>query len=231
MLKKYSLIICGALGVIAAALSNVESISNKIGSLFDENYRYEFKQPILSGIMINNESKGLEYIPESSVSVIDVTISYEGKETLIIDAIELQHIKGFSSSLKTGQIASSGEYSYAFSYHKYNRYDIDPQLVINPGDSSLIKFRFTLSPQGDFYSSGGQVHALLGYQDGKGQKGVIPLVVNRLTENGSFLFPRLFDGDPYLAGIEYVKFTANKFGAIEGISRTDYVLTKKASGR
>jgi hypothetical protein len=232
-IKKYALAIAGTIGVISALFANVGGISDQINSIIERANRYDFEQPILTNIIIRSldNSSLAESIPEDETSEIDVTISYEGKETLIIDTIEIQHFMGPGNSVGTGQLTSSGEYAFGFRYHQYVNYNVNPKLVIDPKDSSIINFKITLFPEGEFYSVGGFVEALIGYQDGKGKKGVIPLVSNGNIEDGKVRVPYLFNGDPYKSDLEYAAFEINEFGAIKGMSRAEYDLTKKASGR
>tara|TARA_R110000850_G_scaffold250235_1_gene375173 strand:- start:3838 stop:4647 length:810 start_codon:yes stop_codon:yes gene_type:complete len=228
--KRNLLLIFGAIGIFATVLSNISNINTHISALVSNVSRYKFENPIISNIIINNPAPS-EYISESLKSSIDVTLSYEGEETLVIDTIEIQHFIGMGSSVSTGPIVPSGDYVFTFNYGKYSKYNISPKLVINPKDTGLINFIITLVPEGDFHSVGGVVYALIGYQDGKGKKGVIPLISKVNAEGGEVIFPYLFDGDPYKSEIKHVSFVVNKFGAIEGMSREYYDLIKHASGR
>jgi hypothetical protein len=199
----------------AADLDNspaATSLSNEASFAKDE--------PLLLSLV---ENKNLD----SGSKLLDITVSYEGREKLLFDRIDVRHWPGFARSISTGQLVSKATYRFWFSYNTHEKFPLIPPLVLNSESESLLRFQVELAPKGTFPTSGGLTAAKLYYRTGNGRLGVLPLlhldvdtyqdypdVYNEILRKGEVEF-WIFESPDYS---KFEKFTLTPSGVIKGKS-------------
>jgi hypothetical protein len=210
---------------LAAAAANIQKIAIFVAKIVSWLSAKRLDQPILLSLQIfrveHDRKIPQKFITESGSSLLDITISYDGRGKIVFDHIDVQHSASLLTSIATGQLKSKAKYKFRFKYDSVITQPLLPPLVIDPDSESLLRFEVELAPEGIFPTTGGAVYARLRYQNNSGRVGVLPLfplrpedyrdypdLYEKITRQHEFLFP-VFGGSSARDKLELFKLTRN----------------------
>ena len=224
-------ILAGAVAALAALARNIQAIVKLIRSVRLWWVREPFDDPILLLLQETRLDPKVEAPTdwENTSTRLDITISYEGDEVIVFDAVEIRHWPGLLLSVATGQLFDKAKYQFHFSYNAHEKYPLNPPLVLNPHSESLLKFQLELIPEGDFASTGGEVYTKLRYRSGKGRVGVLPLM--RLDADDYRDYPEIYNKILQKGTVEFPKFESQTRDNFETFALTKTHALKGKSAR
>jgi hypothetical protein len=150
----YAVAFAALLAVVAAMLTNIRSIVAVYRDVLNGVRRTPPDEPVLIAFRKTPDPQAEdESTPDSRPTKFDITISYEGRDKLLFNRIEIRHWPGrLLTFLETGALRSKGAYTFHYRYNSLTKADLIPPMVLEPAAESILNFTITLIPD----SSSGQ---------------------------------------------------------------------------
>ncbi|TMP20798.1 hypothetical protein CWC02_04535 [Pseudoalteromonas sp. S2721] len=205
-----------ALAVIVSILLSVTLFFKEIKQIYSDYSTEEFSEPLLISLKIKDSITGKEIprLKEGISNLLEIKVSYKGAKKFVFERIDIKHIQGACASMPSGSFKSDAKYKLIYEFNKESTHSLQPEIILNPADRSVIKFDLELVGKGRFPAACGRVFAKVKYIDESGNIGYLPLVPLSEVRNGIVKIPMF--GLKEEERIKYEEFQVNNSGAIKG---------------